>query len=191
MYEDDKLEEAEYFLKQMRLCEKDRKAHKYNLSAFLSAGRSVLQFAKKESDTKAGGQAWYKSQVMGSPVVQFFKDQRDVSIHAEPVTPVKAIQVNIEETLHFNDNVDAVVIQEGTKARQCLQTLFRSVTMLFARASPPRKMDQEKNSRVTVVEAYKFKDWKGPEDLPTLCSLYLAELKKIVADGQTKGYLTR
>jgi hypothetical protein len=37
---------------------------------------------------------------------------------------------------------------------------------------------------------YRLVEWTGPEDLHTLCNMYLAESKRVVADGQAKGYLT-
>jgi hypothetical protein len=33
-------------------------------------------------------------------------------------------------------------------------------------------------------------DWSGPEDVITLCPMYLAELRSIVAEGVAKGFLT-
>jgi hypothetical protein len=34
-----------------------------------------------------------------------------------------------------------------------------------------------------------FDDWKGPEDVITLCELCVQQLKRIVADGQNAGFL--
>ncbi len=182
MREADKLEEAEYFLKQMVAVAGDRKAHKFNLSAFLSAARSVLQFGLEEVESKPGGKAWYDTQVTGKPVVKFFKDRRDVNIHIEPVSPVKQIQVNIEETLHFSDKAEAVIIRDGKPvlSEPPQRHSFRL----------PEGTNWPYPSKVTMSETYRFNEWKGSEDVPTLCGIYLLELRKIVADGQSKGYLT-
>ncbi len=84
MYESEKFDEAEYFLQQMANCQSDRLPHRYNLSAFLSAARSVLQFANKEATSKPGGQTWYDSQVTTNPIVIFFRKRRNLSTHTEP-----------------------------------------------------------------------------------------------------------
>ena len=181
MHEADKLEEAEYFLKQMVSVAEDRKAHKHNLSAFLSASRSVLQFASKEATFRSAGQAWYDSQVTGNPVVNFFKDRRDVSIHAEPIRPIKEIQVHIEETLHVDIAAEAVVIRNGSVLPSEPQ---RQASPLLEGTHRPYP------SKVTMLEAYRFSEWNGTEDVPTLCRMYLVQLHKIVTDGQSKGFLT-
>lgn len=181
MYESDKLEEAEYFLKQMSSVSADHKAHKYNLSAFLSASRSVLQFACKEAKTKPAGQAWYDTQVTSDSVVEFFKDQRDMSIHAEPVSPIKQLQVLIEDTLHLNVGGKALVIVDG---KAILSAQQRSTSRL------PEGTNWPYPSKVAMSETYRFNEWKGVEDVPMLCRKYLDELRSIVADGQSKGYLT-
>ena len=181
MYEAEKLDEAGYFLKQMASVAEDRKAHKHNLSAFLSAGRSVLQFASKEATSKPSGQAWYDSQVTGNPVVKFFKHRRDVSIHAESISPIKEIQVKIEETLHLDMTAEAVVISDGRVVPSEPQ---RQASRL------PEGTNWPYPSKVTMSEAFRFSEWKGTEDVTTLCSMYLTELQKIVADGRSKGYLT-
>ncbi len=57
VHEATKIREAEYFLGQM-LCTQNQLQHfTYNLSAFLSAARSVLQYALAEAKTKPNGQA--------------------------------------------------------------------------------------------------------------------------------------
>jgi hypothetical protein len=188
MYETEKLEEADYFLKQIVSAREDRKAHKHNLSAFLSAGRSVLQFANKEAAAKPGGQAWYDAYVIGNPVVKFFKDMRNENIHREPVSPMRENQVRIEDTLHFgdlenvvrifSDDSEIVIIRDGKSVPR------QQVSIVAEGTNGPYP------SKVTLSAVYRFAEWKGTEDLPTLCSMYLAELRKIVAEGQSKSYLT-
>ena len=182
MFEGDKLEEAEYFLKQMAFVAEDRKAHKYNLSAFLSAARSVLQFANNEAVSKPGGQTWYDSH-RNNPIVIFFKERRNWRIHTEPVRPINEIQMHIEETLNFCDDMtEAVVIRYDNPGPSKVQQQ--------ASQSFPWLPNWPHSSKVTMSGTCRFKEWKGTEDLPTLCGLYLDELRKIVADGQSKGFLT-
>lgn len=55
MNEKDKLEEARWFYAEMVKRQENRKIFKYNLSAFLSSARSVMQYSLKEAKTKNGG----------------------------------------------------------------------------------------------------------------------------------------
>ena len=88
MHEQTKINEAKYFLTQMTALVDDRAAFNFNLSAFLAAARSALQYAYEAAKSKPCGQAWYDSQVGGKPVVKFFKDKRNVSIHVNPCVAV-------------------------------------------------------------------------------------------------------
>lgn len=42
----------------------------------------------------------------------------------------------------------------------------------------------------TTTYSYHFKGWAGSEDVGDLCCRYLSEIKRIVADGRSKGFLT-
>jgi hypothetical protein len=175
MYEGEKLDEAEYFLHQMDSNKEDHRAFKYNLSAFLSASRSVLQFACKESQNKAGGQAWYDTSVASRPITEFFKSKRDMSIHEQPISPTKELRILIEEAMH--------------------QDSFLSVTRdhpqeYLTTVGQPDQIDWPPvPSNVTTSEAFTF-DSNASGDIDTLCDFYLNELRSIVADGQSKGFLT-
>src|SRR5262249_22661127 len=80
-----KVSEAEYFLGRMTETIEDRKAYEHNLSAFLASSRSVLQYALKEAEYAAGGAQWYNSWMTTKPVIAYFRDKRNVSIHVRPV----------------------------------------------------------------------------------------------------------
>jgi hypothetical protein len=57
-----KLQEAKYFLQRMEEVQADRAAFKYNLSAFLSAGRSVSFYMQKEFKRTPGFEEWYAAE---------------------------------------------------------------------------------------------------------------------------------
>lgn len=63
MHEQEKLNEAGYFARCMESSTDDPEAFQYELSAFLSAARSVLQYAFEEVKQKPNGQQWYEAQV--------------------------------------------------------------------------------------------------------------------------------
>ena len=68
MFERKKLEEAKYFYKAMIKEREDREFFCYNLSAFLSASRSVLQYSLEEDKTKKDGKKWYDSHMTNNPI---------------------------------------------------------------------------------------------------------------------------
>jgi len=60
-----KIGEAKYFLARMEKSGLDPVAFQYNYSAFLSAARSVTQYAREESSSK-GREQWYDETVPGN-----------------------------------------------------------------------------------------------------------------------------
>jgi hypothetical protein len=87
----------------------DPRAFARELSAFLAASRSVLQYALKEAKAKPGGQQWY-DQTMVNPLFTFFKDLRDDSIHEVPVTPVTKMKLARASMLNIGDDDEEILI---------------------------------------------------------------------------------
>ncbi len=180
MHESEKLDEAKDFYRQMSEQYDDRTAFKRNLSAFLSAGGSVLQYARKEAETKVGGQHWYGNRVHGSQVLTFFKGKRNANIHDEPVRPTRYSQVTLggviapRASLKFvHKDADGNVIQRGS--------------------SDSVQADSEvQRSRETVSISHRwiFNDWPGTEDVMTLCKQYIDELESFVKEGISQGFLS-
>jgi hypothetical protein len=177
MHEIEKIKEAEYFYNQMLRTEDDSDAFKYNLSAFLAATRSVLQFAFSEAKAKSGGQQWYDSIIAGKPILLFFKDKRDVNIHREPVRVRKDIHILITENISISESITIVQKDEHGNV----------IGESKSETAPP-KAKEEIPAEITYK--YMFDDWTGIEDVLGLCQRYLIELKVIVADGRKKGFLS-
>jgi hypothetical protein len=74
MNEGQKIQEALYFYAQMLSNYEDRQNLVFNLSAFLSASRSAMQYALEEAKTKRGGQKWYDAHMVQSTVSAIFFD---------------------------------------------------------------------------------------------------------------------
>ncbi|MBE3125827.1 MAG: hypothetical protein IMZ57_09225 [Acidobacteria bacterium] len=94
-----KLGEAKYFYDRMVEVQKTEIQHNreyftYNFSAFLSASRSVLQYMcdeikrKMEPTAKQEAKTWYEEKMVASPVLRFFKGNRDINIHSTPIMPI-------------------------------------------------------------------------------------------------------
>jgi len=109
MYEKTKLGEAKYFYSQMSANFNDSEKFTYDLSAFLSSARSVLQYALEEAKSKNGGQVWYDRRVSASNILSFFKDKRNLNIHYEPVHPIRHVNASITEKIGISDSISVVV----------------------------------------------------------------------------------
>jgi hypothetical protein len=174
MHEHTKIQEARYFLGRMK-DSSEIAPFQYELSAFLSAARSALQYALKEAKSKTGGKAWYDSAVTNNRIVNFFKDKRDISVHHEPVVPNKDVTISIGEVLHFSEAVQITVYdREGRLVSQ------GTAGCPFPPPQPPKP--------ASVSYRFWFSDW-ADQDLMELCVQYLSEIQSTLEDGIEKGFL--
>src|SRR5437867_2354586 len=109
MHERSKLAEARHFLNRMHTERGHPKGFTLELSAFMGAARSVLQYAGREAKLKPGGQQWY-DQAMADPLLCFFRDLRNNSIHEVPVRPVTKFTTEAAEFLNIGDADDEIMI---------------------------------------------------------------------------------
>jgi hypothetical protein len=177
VHEQEKLKEAKYFLRRMEASIDDPGAFQYELSAFLSSARSVLQYALEEAKQKPNGQRWYEAQVSGNAVLKFFKDKRDLNIHAEPVRPTRHIAVTITEHINISDSI-RIEIQREDKTTEISEH----------KEEPPVSTPQESSSEVKIHCV--FVDWGGPEDAIELSNQYLAALETFVKAGLGSGIIS-
>lgn len=178
MHEHDKLQEASYFLKRIQEERMHREYFVFNLSAFLSAARSVLQYALEEAKTKPGGQSWYDNLISNSSVLKYFKDKRDINIHQEPIKPLARHQVTITSTAYITDSVHVILKDKDGNIKQELHSESENKDS----AKPDLPMGH------TV--AYFFVDWSGDEDVFQLCDKYLEQLVRAVDEGVQNGHIT-
>ena len=82
MNERSRLAEARHFLDRMYAERGNPSAFARELSAFMVAARSVLQYALQEAKLKPGGQQWYDRAMAAEPLLRFFKDKSGPLIHA-------------------------------------------------------------------------------------------------------------
>jgi hypothetical protein len=177
MNELEKIREAEYFLGRMTAKREIREAFRFNLSAFLSASRSVLQYALEAARQQPGGQAWYDGHMATSKIVMFFRDKRDVNIHVEPVALRADIGVQAIERIGLTESVTIEIFEDG-----------RLVGRHESTPAPLEPAPADEPAAISTV--YKFGDWVGVEDVFQLSRQYLNELKAMVVDGQRRGYLS-
>jgi len=178
MYEDDKLKEATYFLGQMRSSLQDPEVFRFNLSAFLSAARSIAQYALKEAQTKPRGQAWYDAFVKQDRLIRFFASKRDANIH--------------DQIVQLDGHVDVYVKDAAQLGERALVEQFDRDGNLIAvvNTEPGADPDAEWTPDLAFVPPYRFAEWEGSEEIPELGDRYLESLRRLVADGRTGGILS-
>ena len=173
-----KIKEAEYFFSRMKE-EQENKAHfNFNLSAFLTATRSVLQYAEKEAKAKKGGQQWYGIHMKKSRVLKYFRCKRNFNIHTAPIDPRTDHTIKIEEPVYVKDLKPRVTLGEGEKTKS------------KDSSEMPKPEPKKTKSTLESGSVHRFKDWPGNGDIIPLCEIYIQELKKVVQDGIRKGFIT-
>jgi hypothetical protein len=178
MREELKLRETEHFYSQMVSKIDNREEFIYNLSAFLSAARSVLQYAFKECKTKSGGQNWYRVQIGSSNVLTFFKDKRDINVHIKPVEVSQHTSIEVTDTLYISEGIEIKQFDENGQ-------------LIYEYSSEPEQPPRWPEIPPKITNKFTFPDWSGNEDVLQLCQVYLNELKRVIADGQNKRFLTK
>ncbi len=181
MHERKKLRETQYFYSKM--IEEQEQGHKeyfkYNLSAFLSSARSVLQYALEETKSKSKGQKWYDNRILTNPVLKFLKDKRDNNIHIEPIQPRADQKLQVTDNMHISDSSSITTLDKDGNIKE-----------QDSSGKPEEPMPKKpKTSPVTEVK-YKFNDWSGSEDVLELCRSYVQELENAIEDGVNKGFIT-
>lgn len=179
MHEQEKLKEARYFAQRMGASINAPEAFQFELSAFLSAARSVFQYALEEAKLKPNGQRWYEGQVSGNTVLKFFKDKRDLNIHTEPVRPSRHISVSDTVHVGISESIRIEITRaDGTKE-------IRQIEEEPPKTNPP---PIESSSEVKI--RYILTDWAGPEDAIDLSRQYLEALEAFVQAGVSGGFIS-
>lgn len=181
MHEKAKLAEAGYFHSHM-INELDNSEHfTYELSAFITPARSVLQYALEEAKSQAKGRQWYDEHIAKSAILSFFRDKRDFNIHTEPVKPAKDVTIFAPPMTIYLSALAPVIHTDA------------SGDVIGERESSPEIEKHEFKALDrpgTTTIKYRFTDWQGDEDVITLCQMYLGELERLVEEGMKMGFLT-
>ena len=182
MNEIKKLEEAKYFYSKMLDKQLNKDIFIFNLSAFLSAARSVLQYALKEASNNLGGQKWYDNVMISNPVLKFFKDKSDINIHTEPTLPKAHYKLCAEGGVYMLGSLSAVAYDKDGKIKQQLEN----------QTNPSIKQEKlnQKSKPIPNEVKYLFDGWVGNEHVLTLCKKYIQALEKTIQDGVAQGLIT-
>jgi hypothetical protein len=177
MHEQSKVNEAGYFYSGMLSEIGNRENFLYELSAFLSSARSVLQYALKEAETKSRGKTWYDAEMSGSAVLSFFKDKRDINVHTKPLAVNQRSSAQITGVARISGTLHVKAFDQNGQ-------------VIAERSSEPPQETSSPGPSPVVTHKFVFPDWTGSEDLLQLCQIYLNELQRVVTEGQHRGFLT-
>jgi len=168
MYEYKKIDEARHFLSEMIKHKMDQKLFEFNLSACLSASRSVMQYALEEVQSN-GNQKWYDSYITKSTYVKYFKDKRDINIHKKPLNTKKRHELSISTT--FSVSVEYTVMDKNGN----IISQSPELNQIDANSINPQNISYDFN--------YTFDDWNGHENVIELIEKYLNEIELFINNG--------
>ena len=166
-----KIKEAQYFLDKMKESANNIEVFEYNLSAFLSASRSILQYSYEEVKNTYK-QNWYDGFVGSSSFIKYFKDKRDTNIH---FIPIKTLQRH-----EFSKVL-------GLSLTATIRTINKDENEAESISNENSSVDSNKSEYKMTM---RFKDWNGEEDILELCKKYFDELLCFLNEGVNKKYIT-
>lgn len=159
-----KIREAKYFLSMMKQSFEDDHTFAYNLSAFLSAARSITFYMQKQYKRREGFDEWYRQkqiEMSTDPELQCLKEARNEDVKTEPIPTGATREVTM--------SIDAVLVKEGTQKAE------------EAKEDEPKPPAQ--NSPRTVRRFFpKF----GHVDVIEFCENQLTKLTRIVEECKNR-----
>ncbi len=181
----DKLNEASYFLEQMKEKQSDRDAFKHNLSAFLSAAQSVTWFMQKEFNKAPGFKEWYekKQEVMKQDGdMKVFNKKRRMTIHIEPVKPRARVDVTIYVP---TANITVSALPPTVITTKADGTIERRVEPEPTLSPITPVSDETKAEGKAVTEwRWYFKELRD-KDVVTTCEEHLKKLEALVVECES------
>jgi len=179
----DKLNEACYFLEQMKEKQSDRDAFRYNLSAFLSAARSVTFLMKPEFHKAPGFKEWYaKTGVEKDNDMKFFNEKRKMTIHTEPVRPRAKVDVTIYAP---TANITISALPPTIITTKADGTIERRIEPEPTLSPVTPVSDETKTEGKAVTEWRWYFEGLPDKDVVTACEEHLKKLGALVAECES------
>jgi len=168
-----KLSEAKYFLEQMKQHIDSPEEFVYNLSAFLSAARSVTFIMQNEFSKIPEFREWYgckQKKMENNELFRFFNGLRVAVIHKKVVIPNRNVKIEFTETITVGDSIVVEVRDKDGNLLQRYESDFQ----------PESSVENEHEDVKT--EVYWYFDEKPESDVITLCTRYIEELELLVKE---------
>ena len=154
----------------------DDKVFSFNLSAFVTAARSVTMIMNVEFVHVTGFKGWYenKQEIIQSDDFDFFNKMRKATVHINRVKPNKKVSLAIFESVRLTESIDRIVNRDGKtdhEEHSSQEDTKKAVT-------PTEPLEKNVHTSSRIVERF-FKEY--PEkDLDVLCEKYLHNLTILV-----------
>ncbi|MEX2459712.1 MAG: hypothetical protein WD469_00190 [Paenibacillaceae bacterium] len=177
-----KMNESKYFLGLMEdsMQQESYEHFTFNLSAFLAAARSILQYTLDRSKA-AGKQIQFDNLVTGKPILKYFKDKRDVSIHQKPVRPIQQVNISVHSSIIIRVTESSKILKVDSNGNKISETVNPTIDPENAQGSTENPTTKLSPTRETE---YRFNDWPGNENVLQLSQLYLQDLQTFMNDAQ-------
>jgi len=153
-----KVQEANYFLEKMQQLYEDDNEFDYNLSAFLSAFRSITYYLQKQYSNYNDFKEWYMEQqekMYADPELHFLNKARVENVHKEYV------QTGAERSL--GSAIDMILVKEGESQPEDVQeskinrpTQQRKFRRFFVKYKQFDAIDFCENQMAKIIELVKI-----------------------------------
>jgi hypothetical protein len=180
----DKLDEAEYFLKQIEANYIEHPAFDYYLGAFISSARSVLWIMRSEYNNVASWESWYKSLEPSTSDEGLLQKINSARIRTEKKAPIKT-----------NFRVDFTIPKEQVteKLRQELESLVNKTVEVSVKPLSEKEnlvgvspTNGGVNFTGMIDNIYRFLGELGDDDVLVVCKEYFAVIKGVVIKCESR-----
>ena len=180
----DKLDEAEYFLKQIEANYFEHSAFDYLLSAFISSARSVLWVMRSEYNDIEGWESWYKSLEPSTSDEALLRKVNEARVRTEKREPLKtSFRVNLiipkeYATEELGQELEKLV---GKNIELMAKPLSEKESIIGA--SPK---NEEIHFAGSVENVYRVLIELGDDDVIAVCRDYFATIKGVVDECESR-----
>jgi hypothetical protein len=186
IYAKEKLEEALYFLLQMRRYYVDRKEFIYNMNAFLNSARNVTFALQKEFSHDPYFEAWYskkQKEMREDKLMKYFIDMRNVSV--KEATPEHSLSLKVayvipDERKEAIGYVERRISGDERDSDSILILPTRDKTGMHTKP----KIVKPTYSLVTFWEFEKAPEGYEGKDILVLCVTYYHKLEQLIAEAE-------
>jgi len=172
----EKLVEAKYFLTKMEKNIDDLVKFKFNLSAFLSASRSVTFYLQKEFAYNPKFTEWYQkkqNEMKEDPLFKFFNNKRVTVVHIKTIDVRGHHEVSFTESIGISDSVTFELRDADGNIKETGSSNSKS------KLSPKKKTE-----RTNVTRRWFFTDFNDEDaEIMPLCLRYIRTLQSIVDEA--------
>mgnify|MGYP000854142803 CR=1 FL=1 len=175
----EKLDEAKFFLKEMKKNE-DNSSFDYYLSAFISSARSVIWIMRSEHSHLEKWKGWYDSLSISSEEEVFLKKINGIRIRCEKIKPLQT-KVAIELSLPLG--FESKELEEFIKNNANTE-LEVDINETEDEYKPADVTDERASFQCMMSDVYKTIEDFLNENVITVCERYLHWLERIVDEGE-------